>query len=235
MPPFKIHHILLGGRHYLLLPKLATAQVQVFVKRFEKLGCRVRVAGSVTATTKEGAVHISPSGYCWASFDPSDAVLPAIPSVLDAPKERVPLESLRSMYFRSARAGRGTIALLQTRVESSSLWDGLRAAGECGLTPDEHAIASLILRRTEGECEVVTDFPAEDSAPRICGRKRYYVSSIEAGEALATLRVAGARGPRNSYLKRDGTLGLGRFRPPTRQEWLDLFEGTGEWCSFAPA
>ncbi len=234
MIPFRIHHFLLGGRHYILLPKLNQGQIGILTKRFAKAGRSVKVRGLITARLKEGTLHVSPDGLCWSAFDPSDSVLPAIPDLLAAPKERVPIQTLKAKYLRPASTGSKTPLRITTRIESSSSWDKLRASGDCGLAPDEHAVVSLLLKGSRARCSLVTDFPVTGSIPRICGRKRYYDSRLEIGEALSSLRVVGSRFPRNSYLARDGLFQLGEFRLPSSDDWRSLFHEVEDWCSSVP-
>jgi hypothetical protein len=167
--------------------------MRIFVRRLENKGYSVRAARRVTAKSREGTINISSSGLCWSSFDPADAVLPAIPDALSFPKEPVPLRTLKAMYFETARIGGRTMVRLSTRLEFSFLWDQLRASGRCGLTPDESAVASLFIRKASGDCELLADFPTEGAVPRICGRMRYFDSSIDNELAASTLRVIGER------------------------------------------
>ncbi len=234
MIPFRIHHFLLERRHYILLPKLNRVQIGLLLKRFEELGHSVVNQGLIAVTLEEGTVHVSSNGLCWSAFDPSDAVLPAIPDLLAAPKEKVPVQALMAKYFRLASTGGRTRVRISTRIESSSSWDKLRASGDCGLAPDEHAVASLLLKGSSAKCALVTDFPVIGSVPRICGRKRYYDSRLEIGEALSSLRMVGSRSPRNSYVARDGSFQLGRFSPPSTDDWHELFRGVEDWCSAVP-
>ncbi len=234
MIPFRIHHFLLGGRHYILLPKLNRGQIEILAKRFAKAGYPVEVRGLITARLREGTIHVSPDGLCWSAFDPSDSVLPAIPDLLAAPKEKVPVQILKARYLRPARTGVSTAMRISTRIESSSSWDKLRASGDCGLAPDEHAVVSLLLNGARAKCTLVTDFPVTGSVPRVCGRKRYYDSRLEIGAALSSFRVVGSRFPRNSYLERDNSLRLDGFSAPSSDDWRNLFHEVEDWCSSVP-
>jgi len=206
--------------------------MQTFAGRFEKKGYSVERAGSMIARSKKGTIHISPSGLCWSSSDPSDAVLPAVPDILACPKEPTSLRMIESMYYRMSRVNGKTIVRLSTRLESSH-WGELRASGQCGLTPDELAVASFMIRRAKGDCELMTDFPTGESVPRICGRRRFYESSLTLTEALTTLEVVGKHATRNTFLMRDGILRLG-VPLPSRDEKLGLIAELGEWCYFTP-
>jgi len=167
-------------------------------------------------------------------LDCSDEVLPAIPEILSAPKETGPLATLESMYFKIVRSGRRAAVRLTTRLESSTSWDVLRASGDCALTPDEHAIATFLMRKARGTCSLLTDFLGDGSVPRVCGRRRYFESTLGLSEAGSTLRSVGERAPRNSYLPRDGTLRLSGSLAFSRDEVEGLYAGLGEWCYFAP-
>lgn len=189
--------------------------------------------GIVAKRMSKGALHIDPSGFSWSVSDPGD-VLPAVPAILAAPKETIPLEDLQGMYFKVGRTGRGFTARLSTRIERSPLWDA-RASGECGLAPDERAVGLFLAEYANGACRLLTDFPTDHCDVRLCGRKRYYETTIEAEEVASTLREAGRRQPRNSYILRSGTLELSSYSSPTRKELMALFESLGEWCYFVSA
>lgn len=231
--PYKVYQLKLRGRYCLLLPKLAPKQMSILVKRLVMKGCVLRASDPIVARSKEGVLRVSPAGMCWASFDPSDLVLPAVPEILESVKNAVPVKTLAAKYFAVARAGGGTVVRLSTRVESSTLWDELRSAGECGLTPDEHAVVTFLIGRADS-CTMVTDFPVDGSRTAIVGRRRFFDSKVESGEAVRTLRQVGVRGPRNSYVRREGMLRMEGFSAPARSELLGIFAGIGEWCSFAP-
>ncbi len=233
MLAFKVHQLQLSGRHFLLLPKLNPAQVDLLTRRLASKGYTVRVSGEITARSKAGNVHISPNGLCWSTSDPADAVLPAIPSLLSVPKPAITSDELLAKYFRIARRGRSAVVRLSTRVESLSLWDELRASGECGLAPDEHHVITALIG-WGGPCKLLTDFPTPSAAVRVRGRKQYYESTLGSGEARETLRTTGQRAARNSYVPRDGTLGFRLFNPPLKSKVIDMLLGLGEWCSFIP-
>lgn len=81
---------------------------------------------------------------------------------------------------------------------------------------------------------MLADFPRVRSVTRTCGRRRYFESSFRAVEAESTLRAVGEKASRNSYLPRDGVLRFSGTLTPPHEEAVGLFEGLGEWCSFAP-
>jgi len=231
---FKVHQLELGGRHYLLLPKLNARQVDILGQRLEGLGFSVHQGELLRAKSKQGTVTVSPAGFSWSTFDPSDTVLPAIPNLLSVAKERISLDALKGRYLRVQGSPGASTVHLSLRLESSPLWEKLRASGECGLAPDEHTLASFLIRRVEGRCGLITDFPADDPTPHLFGRKRYFESMLEPEEAASTLRVAGGRGARNSYVVRGGAIRLRGLLSLARRDWLDWFAELGEWCFFTP-
>jgi len=233
--PFKVHQFNLAGRNYLLLPKLTSRQIGTLTRRLEQTGASVSASSSLVAKTKEGIIHIDPAGLCWSTSDPADLILPVIPEILEIPKERVPLRDLSDKYFRAGMSGGKLVVRIVTRVEASALWDALREAGECGLSPDEHSVASTILRHAGGKCTMLTDFPFSGAASRIHGGRPYYEGPIDSSEAASTLRKVGSNSPRNSYLPRDAALAFDhRFSPPGT-ELAQLLHDLGEWCFFTPS
>ena len=209
--------------------------MQVFARRLVSKRYSVRLSQLLSAKSKEGTVHIDPSGLCWSSFDPADAVLPAVPDALACPKDRLPIRELEAKYFKAVKSGGTTIVRLNSRMESSSLWDALRASGECGLAPDEHDVVTFLMEQAGGTCRMVTDFPVEESTLRTCGRKHYFDSRLRSAEAASTLRTIGGRGSRNSYIQRDGTLRLSRAPSRSHKGLVELFDGLDEWCFFTSA
>jgi hypothetical protein len=231
---FKVHQLKLGGKHYLLLPKLNRLQVGILEKRLAKSGFSVERGAVLTARSRQGAIYIAKSGLCWSFLDPSDSVLPAVPDLLASPREKVPLTSLKRAYLGVSKSGRASVAHLFPRLERSSLWTKLRATDGCGLAPDEHAVASFVLERATGRCEILTDFFVDGAMPHIYGRRRYFDSMLEPDEAASALRQVEARHPRNSYLSREGTIVLEGLRPFRELDWRALLEELGEWCFFTP-
>ena len=231
---FKAHQVQVGRRRYILLPKLNSGQLLKFADRLTRVGYRMTRSGSLKARSGRDFIHVYPEGVCWSTVDPSDAVLPVISEILESPKEQMELAALKTMYLRLVRSGRAVAAGMSARIESYSIWDRLRAADGCALAPDEHAVASFLMSNCEA-CDLLTDFFAEGSLARWCGRKRYYASILDGAQAAATLRVVGTRATRNSYVHRDGHLRLRGFATPSREAWLELFGELGDWCSFAPS
>ena len=233
MLSFKVHQLQLGGRYYLLLPKLNSLQMEILAKRFAVIGA-VQRAAALRVNSKEGRIWVSETGLCWSSFDPSDAVLPAIPALLSCPKEEASMETVRSKYFRASRSKEGTTFHFLPRLESSSRWRELRSTGGCALAPDEHAVVSFLLKRGGGNCKMVTDFLVDGSTPFVLGKKRYFDSRLSPDEAASTLRIVGERGQRNSYIPGDGKIGPSQSSGPDPYDWFGLFADLGEWCSFTP-
>lgn len=235
LEPFLFHAIDTGGRTTILLPKLNRAQVEIIRERLESLGFKTAGYFAIRAERKGTVVHVRPSGLCWSSSDPTDVIAPVVPRLLSAKKENVTPEELEGYYF-TPKESSGLVRLnLKPRIESSALWDQLRARGLCGLTPDEHTVYKSLLESGGGECRLLTDFPVEGSVMRRKGRKVYFDSSLEPEEAASTLRVVGLTQERNSYLPRDsllefGALGLSQDKKKERQR--RVFADLGEWCYF---
>jgi hypothetical protein len=234
LDPFRVHELAIAGRHYILLPKLNSAQMQVLAKRLTEKGLAVRHSGAISAKSVKGVIHVDPRGYCWSTFDPNDEVLPAIPALLEIRKERKPLMELAELYFKIAHSRGKTVVRLATRIESSTIWKALRASGDCGLSPDECAVISFLVKQARGKCRLLTDYPTDESVMRVYGRRRYFESSIGIADAGSTLRFVGHRASRNSYVPRDGTLMFDNKVSPPKEDLSHLLEGLGEWCYFQP-
>jgi hypothetical protein len=233
--PFRVHQFLLSGRHYLLLPKLNHRQVQTLVSRLQSKGYSVRFSGYLTASLAGRAIHVDPSGLCWSAADPDDAILPAIPALLQCQKEEVTLRDLKTKYFRIQREGKASALRFSTRLESFSHWEELRALGQCGLSPDEHLLASFLMENAKGSCTLLTDFVAECSSPVVYGRGRFFRSKLTSKEAGSTLGRVGERSSRNSYLPRDGTIRLEGGFHPSNADLREAFARMDEWCFFTPS
>lgn len=235
MLSFRVHQLQVGPWHYILLPRMNSAQIQLLRTRFARQGYSVEASRFLTARSKEGTIHLDPAGICWATNDPADALLPALPDILATSRERIPPKSLESMYLSVGRSSGKYFARVSTRVERYSSWDTLRATGGCGLAPDEHVIMSFLLSRSRDGCQLLTDFFAGESKARFCGKRLYFDSVLDPSEAARTLRSVGGRASRNSYLHRDGLLRLGGYDRPSTYEWSELFAELGDWCGFVPA
>ncbi len=234
MLEFGLHEFRLGNRFYVLLPKLGRPQSEALAKRLTDKGFAVRRYSELVASKKGAVLHVNPAGFCWSNVDSGDALAPAIPGILALPKETTTLEDLRNRYFALGRSEGSVAVRFSTRMESSSLWEGLRTGGECGLTPDELAVASSVIGASRGGCRLLTDFPAEGSKIRIVGKRQYYESSLDQSEAASTLRPVGQKGERNSHLPREGILLFESLLLPPREKQLELFNGLGEWCCLRP-
>ncbi len=234
MDAFRVHELVILGRHYVLLPKLNNVQMEVFAKRLAEKGFLISRANAISATSAKGVIHVDPRGFCWSVFDPSDEILPAIPTLLETPKERKPLRELMGSYFMFAKSKAKTVVRVSTRVESSTLWKALRASGECGLTPDEHAVISFLIKKAQGECKLLTDYPTDASTLRIYGRRRYHESKLRPPDVGSTLRSVGRRAFRNSYIPRNGALIFESLDLPSKEELAHFFQDLGEWCYFEP-
>jgi len=230
---FKVHQLQIGRKHYLLLPKLNSFQIRILAKRFSEVG-PVKRGATLAVNSRDGTIRVSEEGLCWSSFDPSDVVLPAIPPLLSCPKEKIPVKTVQSKYFRASKSREEVTYHILPRLESSSRWRELRASGGCALAPDEHAVFSFLLGKTRGKCEMITDYFVDGSTPLVLGRKRYFESKLDPDEAVSTLGAVGERRQRNSYIPRDGILRLSPVRGISRRDWVDLFAGLGEWCPFMP-
>jgi hypothetical protein len=232
--PFRIHQFCIGRLHLLLLPKMNNAQMMAISKRLTQSGYSVEHSDSLLARSGHGKIRIDASGVCRSTADIADLIIPAIPDILSFEKESIPMDELRSLYLAIGRSGKKTRIRISTRMESCLLWEFMRASDSCGLSPDEHAVASFLLEHTSSACGVLTDFPEEGSVIRMLGRRRYFNSKVNPATAAMTLRVAGAKSVRNSYLPRDGMLGLASFDKPSALDWVGLFKELGEWCYFTP-
>lgn len=199
-----------------------------------ELGFELSGEGPLRARSREGSIYIDPIGLCRSTFDPADAVLPLVPSLVAAPRAELPLAGLGALYFAVARAGKTREVRLFSRLESSSSWDKLRASGGCGLTPDERLVACHLIEMLSSRCRLVTDYPSDGAIQRRFGDRIYFLSELEPPDALSTLRAIGERGPRNSYLPRDGNIGCVKRPPGPRLFGPDLVRRLGEWCSFRP-
>jgi len=230
---FKVHQLHLDGRRYLLLPKLNGRQIEILANRLAESGFDVQTGEVLKARSRKGTIYLSASGLSWSSLDSSDVLLPAIPDILAVQKVKVPLPELKGKYVRTGSEATTTL-YLSPRIESASLWEKMRASGDCGLAPDEHAVISFLINQAGGRCGMLTDYPADDATPRIYGRKRYFDSRLDCDEALSTLRAVGERRSRNSYIRRDGTVLFESYHAIHRRDWLELFAELGEWCYYVP-
>jgi len=224
----------LGNSEYLLLPKLVPSQLGILSNRLSEAGFKITAGASLTARRPGQTIRINPAGICWSNRDPMDAVAPAIPDLLRARKRRTRIGAVRSAYFRSERVGERISIRFVLRIESGLLWTRLRRTGTCGIAPDEHSVASFVLSNGLGQCEMLTDYPLERCKVRVLGNMQYYTSSLSCSEAASTLRLAGRRQVRNSYLPEDGRVELDSVRHAARKQWVGLLRDLGEWCFLDP-
>jgi hypothetical protein len=234
MLEFGLHEIRVGSRFYILLPKLNRTQMQTLGARLKRQGFAISGDSSMTAKERGVVLHIDSGGLCWSTSDPADWIVPAIPELLSAPKEEVPLEQLKRRYFSLQTSGSSAILRFEPRIERGSLWRALRGTGDCGLAPDEFAVIMFLLEHTRGRVSLVTDFPTTSSRRRVIGGRQYFETSLTSPQARSTLSSVSKHGARNSYVPPRGVLTLTSFTPPSRRGWVESFEGLGEWCYFRP-
>jgi hypothetical protein len=230
MQAFALREYRLLSVNYALLPKLTPAQLAAVAARLESKGYSVDQGSLLVAAGKDVILHVDPKGLCWSRADMADALFPAIPTILGMPKRTASLRWLSGLYFRVEGRGPRCLLKFSPRLESSATWRALRSAGECALSPDERAVAAAILSACSGKAPVLTDFPSEGCRVRIYGGRQYYESKLEPAEAAATLRVAGEKGPRTTYLPADGMFLVDSGRLPRGPETRALFDALGEWC-----
>ncbi|HME19688.1 MAG TPA: hypothetical protein VKF15_08145 [Nitrososphaerales archaeon] len=231
---YELLQLTIGDTEYVLLPKLVPAQLEILANRLSKTGFHMTEGATLTARRPGQAIRVSPAGLCWSNRDPTDAVAPAIPDLLAVQKRPARGGAVLREYFQAKRAGRSPSLRFHLRVESGPLWTRLRRADACGLAPDEHSVVQTALAAGTGQCTMLTDFPVEGSRVRVLGRKQYYVSSLACSEAASTLRVAGRKEARNSYLPEDGCVSLGSMRNISHRQWIDVLKGLGGWCFWDP-
>ncbi len=230
---FKFQQFVLGGRYYVPLPKLTRQQTDVVASRLVSVGFRLSRAMPLKAAKGDMTVTVLASGLCWSNRDITDLLAPVIPKILSSEKEVVPLAVIQDSYLRIQRQGEGALLRLSPRIESSSLWEQLRASDSCALTPDEKEVYATILATTKTEASLLTDFPTHGSRVARIGQRQYYETRLDAAEAASTLRGTESKGQRNAYLPRDSML---RFeRGPSPAAMRGLFEDLGEWSYLSPA
>jgi hypothetical protein len=173
-------------------------------------------------------ITVNPAGLSSSSGDLLDAISPAIPSLLSLDRVANDLVDRQPLYFSPKKSKVGTLEIrLFTRMEGFRTWTELRKAALCGLTPDEEAVISSLLRTGDGSVECVTDFLSETSFPLRLGRVQYFLSRVSVDEFVSTLRTVSKSSRRNSYLPRDSTL---RVRVEKNFDLDADLGGLGEWC-----
>ena len=230
MYEFRVSLIRSGPRWYLLLPKLNLGQDSELSRRLSSRGFAVRVGRTLLAKRGAEKIHLDPSGVRWSLGDPSDAFLPLIPDLLQLPREETSVRECREMYLSKGRVDGVGVVRFKTRAEVA-LWKGLRERGESALTPDERAVIAEVIKGSRGRVRLITDFPNGTSTMIRVGRNLYFETELHPDEAMSTLRSIESKGPRNSYLPKDGLL-VHRGSGPSILS--DFFKGLGEWFCFTP-
>ena len=233
MSDFKLHEITLKSGCYTLLPKLNEAQLGILSTRLTDLGYDVVLKGRLRAKRGPKRIVVCRVGYAVSNEDAGDELAPAIPELLDAPKPRVPMDTLVSKYLQTfptnARSAR-----VVTRLESGALWTQLREEGGCALTPDEYLVAKALLESSKGSFEVLTDYPTDQGQEVFFGHRPYYLSRLECHEAAETLARVGVRREHGAYLPREGLIEAARRVRLGGVDWGRVLKGLGEWCGFQP-
>ena len=237
LPAFKLYQFALdeGRSFYILLPKLSNQQVSTFEKRLLGVGYVIsRRGGVLRAAKRTTVIRLDRRGVCCSNADVIDEIAPALPEILAAEREEEPLKNLAGRYFDVGKNAAGRIVRLWPRMESSFLWRGLRATGQCALTPDEHVVFKTLFLHASGPCVVLSDFPTDNSAVKMFGKRRYFESAMDPSDVASNLGVVGQGRARNVYLPRDGLLRFRRLMMPSAREMTELLSGLGEWCYFSP-
>jgi hypothetical protein len=209
-------------------------QLEIIQLRLASSGYAISRSKVLRAAKGTVVLHVNPAGLCWSNADITDVVAPIIPEMLEAKKDRTPLEAIKGGYFSISTAGRRSVLRFNPRVESSSFWGELRATNVCGLTPDECEVYSYVLSQTSGCCQVVTDYPTEGCRIRRIGRRQYYQSTVETAEAASNLRVVGEQRVRSVYLPKTNLIQLTSMPGLSPRDLEELFLNLGEWCYLVP-
>jgi hypothetical protein len=231
---FSVHQVTIYDTTYLLLPKLCSVQMDMIRRRLAGLGYKVR-QGAVLRASKGGtSLVVSSRGVCWSNDDPADAILPQVPSLLNAEKQPVSLGHLQQTYFSYRKKAGGFVLRFECRLEQGRTWTGLRAAGRSALTPDEVQVMKRVLAHARGSCTAWSDYPADGSKVRHLGRRNYYESRMDVAEFAENLRPADSLSGHGAYLPSDCLLQVEKFRSPSEAELVLLFGSLGEWCYYYP-
>lgn len=224
MLKFEVRQLYLESvnRYYLPLPKMTRSQMGALAGRLRSLGIStVSRGGRITGDDAGTKVSITSSGLASSSEDMLDALLPAVPSLLHFPRERVPVNP----YLLTKPTRTGLEIQFFPRMEGLRLWKELRTSGECGLTPDEKAVASRVLAPARQNLECITDYPTDGCSVVQFGTRQYYLSSIPAREFADRLRTTSTTSSKNSYLPRSSVIRLEEGRLPELSP-----DDLGEWC-----
>jgi hypothetical protein len=238
MLPFRLHQLHVPSLHrYLLpLPKLIGLQLDVLTAHLEQRGFNVRLGGGPSKRIAlRGTQRISIDGglgLASSASDMLDAVAPAIPEILAAPRVGSGSKTGQDMadrYFSVKRSGASTQLQLFPRLESLRTWTCLRRDGLCGLTPDEAAVLRHVLGRASSASRVVCVMATPRSGSRRfqVGRNLYFESAVPVSEFLSSLRtIDSGQADSASYLPRDSVIALPGVKLDTRLAGDEL----GEWC-----
>ena len=227
---FRYRVMEIGDRHVVLLPRLNSAQMRKAAANLESRGFKVSGARKIVAERKGEKIFLADDGVCWSETDPTDELAPILPEMLHVEKEPLPLETILGKYYDLEMNGKAALVRFKPRVESSHFWRVLREKSDCGLAPDERAVANFILGSAGGSTNLLTDFPLERSAVKRFGKFQYYSSFVPVGEAAATLQDCVIKGTRNSYLPKNGVLNLESFKMPSTIKKARLVLRLAEWC-----
>jgi len=226
LPKFELRQIHLEGldRYYLPLPKLTAGQLSDLGSRLSGAGLSVRTAGGGRLHAGDGprGIVVAGSGLAWSGSELLDALAPAVPDLLAHRRARVS----SNPYYAAKRVEGGFEVQFFPRMEGLRLWTALRTAGECGLTPDEKAVASRLLLAADGKIECVTDYPTDDGSLLRVGRRQYFRSLIPPEELVDRLRTTSSASSRNCYLPSSSVLRLRARALPSSPGSEEL----GEWC-----
>ena len=225
---FKVRGFQVGPANYFPLPKLPPQHMARLRDGLLSRGFKVNDGKVMVARGGAQTIRIYPTGYCRSDSDPTDAIVPLIPTLLAIPQTGLGLSEFMGLYL-STSAARGRRAVRFNARLELGLWKSLRAAGDCALTPDEHSFAADVIGSSKDDVQLVTDFPNETSIPMRLGGKWYYRTTLSPSEASSTLRSIDSGASRNSYLPRDGIVTI-RGSHPIREE---TFQGLGQWSCYA--
>ncbi|MDA4128616.1 MAG: hypothetical protein OK422_04085 [Thaumarchaeota archaeon] len=232
MRAFKVRQIKLNRRYFLPLPKLTNAQLSILGKRMADLGYEVRKAGVLRASSREQVIWIDARGLAWSSKGLLDALVPALPDLLECKKEYCPPGEFARLYFNIGRARGGFILRANVRLESSSHWWELRRAGLSGITPDESLAMSFLLTRVCGKVRGITNYPVEGAKVRQIGRILYYESMISTDEYSSGLSTTEEKSEKQVHLPSNSVLQIESIAMPSNNELRGLSGELGEWCYY---
>jgi hypothetical protein len=233
---FQLHQIHISSipRYYLPLPKMTDIQLEILSRHLEERGFSVRKGSKPGRwTALRGGQRISVDGglgLASSGADTLDALAPAVPEILGAPKTEGGNagRDVAERYFSLKRSGASVELQFFPRMESLRTWTCLRREGLSGLTPDEAAVLKHVLGRAgTSRVRCVTAMPRSGSRRLQVGRKLYYESALSIPEFLSSLRVIDSgRVDSASYLPRDSIFAMSKVRLDASLSADEL----GEWC-----